>query len=89
MSGQSTYIANGIQIKKIHPTCKANNVLLDPAMVSARTFCEGLMHHGILSKDTHGTVVRFAPPLIITPDEINRAVKQVKATLAELEAEAA
>jgi len=62
---------------------------LDPAMVSARTFCECLMHHGILSKDTHGTVARFAPPLVITPDEINWAVKQVKSTLAELEAEAA
>jgi len=60
---------------------------LDPDKVSARTFCEHLMHHGILSRDTHGTVVRFAPPLVITPDEIAWAVERIKATLTELEAE--
>jgi len=58
---------------------------LKPEKVSARTFCEHLMHRGILSKDTHGTVARFAPPLIITFDEIEWAVEQIKTTLAELE----
>jgi len=62
---------------------------LKPGRVSARAFCEHLMCRGILSKDTHGTVVRFAPPLVITPDEINWAAKEVKTTLTELEAEAA
>ncbi|MDB5763692.1 MAG: rocD [Herminiimonas sp.] len=47
---------------------------LDPAAISARTFCEHLMHRGILSKDTHATVVRFAPPLIITEHEIDAAL---------------
>jgi len=58
---------------------------LKPEKVSARTFCEHLMHRGILSKDTHGTVARFAPPLVITPDEIEWAVEQIKSTLTELE----
>jgi len=53
--------------------------------VSARAFCEHLMRHGILSKDTHGTVARFAPPLVITPDEIKWAVEQIKITLTEFE----
>jgi ornithine--oxo-acid transaminase len=47
---------------------------LDPAVISARAFCEHLMHHGILSKDTHATVVRFAPPLIITEFQIDAAL---------------
>lgn len=47
---------------------------LDPDVISARVFCEHLMHHGILSKDTHGTVVRFAPPLIITEFQIDAAL---------------
>ncbi|MDQ6959508.1 MAG: ornithine--oxo-acid transaminase [Mariprofundaceae bacterium] len=59
---------------------------LKPEKVSARTFCEHLMYRGILSKDTHDTVARFAPPLIITSDEIGWAVEQIKTTLAELEA---
>ncbi len=48
---------------------------LDPAVISARGFCEHLMHRGILSKDTHATVVRFAPPLVITESEIDAALK--------------
>jgi ornithine--oxo-acid transaminase len=47
---------------------------LDPGMISARAFCGHLMHHGILSKDTHSTVVRFAPPLIITEFQIDAAL---------------
>jgi ornithine--oxo-acid transaminase len=47
---------------------------LDPGVLSARAFCEHLMHYGILSKDTHGTVVRFAPPLIITEFQIDAAL---------------
>ncbi|MGZ3238114.1 MAG: aminotransferase class III-fold pyridoxal phosphate-dependent enzyme, partial [Burkholderiaceae bacterium] len=47
---------------------------LDPAWIAARKFCEELMRNGILSKETHETVVRFAPPLIITADEIDSAL---------------
>jgi len=54
---------------------------IDPAMASARTVCEHLMEHGILSKDTHGTVVRFAPPLVITKKQIDWAVTQVEKAL--------
>ncbi|RKZ36865.1 MAG: ornithine--oxo-acid transaminase, partial [Gammaproteobacteria bacterium] len=39
---------------------------IDPARTTARMVCESLMRHGILSKETHDTVVRFAPPLVIT-----------------------
>lgn len=47
---------------------------LDPAMISARSFCELLMRNGILSKETHATVVRFAPPLVITQMEVDGAL---------------
>lgn len=52
---------------------------LDPAVISARAFCGHLMHRGILSKDTHATVVRFAPPLVITESEIDAALKIIGA----------
>ena len=52
---------------------------LDPAVISARVFCERLMHGGILSKDTHSTVVRFAPPLIITASQIDAALTIIRA----------
>jgi ornithine--oxo-acid transaminase len=57
---------------------------LDPSWISARTFCERLMHQGVLSKDTHHTVVRLAPPLIITEKEIDFAADAIAAVLDEL-----
>jgi ornithine--oxo-acid transaminase len=59
---------------------------LDPEAISARAFCEHLMRHGILSKDTHGTVVRFAPPLIITEFQIDAALKIIGAIFDSLPA---
>jgi ornithine--oxo-acid transaminase len=58
---------------------------LRPEFVSARVVCETLHRYGILSKDTHGTVVRFAPPLVITKAEIDWAVERIAGALRELE----
>jgi ornithine--oxo-acid transaminase len=52
---------------------------LDPAIVSARAFCEELMRNGILSKETHETVVRFAPPLVVTQEELDAALTVIAA----------
>jgi ornithine--oxo-acid transaminase len=47
---------------------------LDTGSASAREVAEALLAHGLLTKDTHGTVLRFAPPLVIEEAEIDRAV---------------
>ena len=60
-------------------------VEFDPARVSARSVCERLLTHGVLSKETHETVVRFAPPLTITREELDGAVDIFAAVLRELE----
>ncbi len=52
--------------------------------VTARTVCEQLMVRGVLSKETHETVVRFAPPLLIQQAEIDTVVDALAALLAEL-----
>lgn len=57
---------------------------LDPAHISARDFCERLMERGVLSKDTHGTVVRLAPPLIISEQEVGIAVAAFAAILQDI-----
>lgn len=54
---------------------------LDAAVLPARLFCERLMLAGILSKETHDTVVRLAPPLVIGPEEIDLALATIGATL--------
>ena len=58
---------------------------LDPAHISARAFCERLMAHGVLSKDTHETVVRLAPPLVITEQEIGIALAAFEAVFQDLD----
>jgi ornithine--oxo-acid transaminase len=47
----------------------------------ARPFTEVLMGQGILAKETHGTVVRFAPPLVITREQIDWALPRIEAVL--------
>ncbi|SNS16474.1 ornithine--oxo-acid transaminase [Noviherbaspirillum humi] len=59
---------------------------LDPAIVSAREFCERLMRQGVLSKDTHHTVVRFAPPLIISAQQVDEALAIIESVFAALPA---
>jgi ornithine--oxo-acid transaminase len=56
----------------------------DPHKASAREVCEHLMAHGILSKETHETVVRLAPPLIITREQIDWAVERIDLVLKEM-----
>jgi ornithine--oxo-acid transaminase len=43
-----------------------------------------MMERGVLSKDTHETVVRFAPPLTITKAEIDWCLEQFREVLQEL-----
>ncbi len=47
-----------------------------------------LATRGVLSKDTHGTVVRFAPPLTIGREQLDEAVDVLAKSLAEIEADA-
>jgi len=58
---------------------------VDPALCSARTICEMLMERGLLSKETHETVVRLAPPLIVSQTEIDWAITQVREVLGEID----
>ena len=62
---------------------------IDPKQARAREVCERLMAQGILSKETHETVVRLAPPLVITRGEIDWAVERIAAVLKEMALKAA
>jgi ornithine--oxo-acid transaminase len=48
----------------------------------ARPFCEALQQRGILAKETHEQVIRFAPPLVIDRETIEWVIGEVKAVLA-------
>jgi ornithine--oxo-acid transaminase len=56
-------------------------VEIDSDVVSARSLCEALAREGVLTKDTHETVVRFAPPLTITREELDWGLERVERVL--------
>ncbi len=57
---------------------------IDPALATGRRVAELLAERGVLAKDTHGSTIRLAPPIVIEPDEIDWAVDQLEAVLADL-----
>ena len=61
-------------------------VEIDPAFAGARRVCDALVDEGVLTKDTHGTVVRMAPPLTIAAEQIDQAVAALGRALASIEA---
>ena len=75
-------------IKEVRGMGLLVGVEINPEFASAREVCEVLLKHGVLSKDTHRTVVRFAPPLTITSAELQDAMGGVKSALSEIEARA-
>ena len=54
---------------------------IDPSFGTGREISERMMAHGVLAKDTHGSTIRFAPPLVITAEELDWAVLQLQASL--------
>src|SRR5690606_9288095 len=51
---------------------------------SARHICELLMRDGLLTKETHETVIRLAPPLIITREIMDEALEIIRKALMEV-----
>ncbi|MEW4285586.1 ornithine--oxo-acid transaminase [Priestia koreensis] len=47
----------------------------------ARPYCEQLKEKGLLCKETHDTVIRFAPPLVISKEELDWAIERIEAVL--------
>ena len=56
-------------------------VEIDASFGPARPFCEGLQARGILAKETHESVVRFAPPLVVEKADLEWAVGQIAEVL--------
>ncbi|WP_374220862.1 ornithine--oxo-acid transaminase [Nocardioides sp. SYSU D00038] len=50
---------------------------IDPAIGTGRMVCEALMARGVLAKDTHGSTIRLAPPLVISADDLAWGLDQL------------
>jgi ornithine--oxo-acid transaminase len=58
---------------------------INPRFATARRTCEALLAKGVLSKETHHTVVRLAPPLVISPEDLDLALDRFAEVILDLE----
>lgn len=54
---------------------------VDPSLLSGRELCEGLLERGVLAKDTHGSTIRLAPPLVASEADIDILLAAIGDTL--------
>ncbi|MBF4620911.1 ornithine--oxo-acid transaminase [Clavibacter sp. VKM Ac-2542] len=57
---------------------------IDPALATGRAVCERLAERGVLAKDTHGSTIRLAPPIVVEEEDLVWAVGQLAEVLTEL-----
>ncbi|MCL0092313.1 ornithine--oxo-acid transaminase [Dehalococcoidia bacterium] len=68
-------------IKEVRGRGLLIGVELVPEAKGARRFCEKLLTQGLLCKETHENIIRFAPPLVITKEEIDWALERIEPVL--------
>lgn len=72
---------NSPHVKEVRGRGLMIGVELKPEAGGARRFCEALQAKGILAKETHVNTIRFAPPLIVTAEEIDWAMERIRPVL--------
>ena len=64
--------------------CRVMGIDVDPSLATGREVCEALMHKGVLAKDTHGSTIRLAPPIVVSKKDLDWGIDQLENVLAEL-----
>ena len=72
---------NSPHVKEVRGKGLMIGVELKPEAGGARRFCEALQENGILAKETHRNIIRFAPPLVITQEDIDWAIERIRPVL--------
>lgn len=57
---------------------------IDPALGTGRDVCEALARRRVLAKDTHGSTIRFAPPIVISEEQLHHGLDQLEWVLHDL-----
>jgi ornithine--oxo-acid transaminase len=57
---------------------------IDPALGTGRRLCEALAERRVLAKDTHGSTIRLAPPIVITEAQLDHGLDQLELALDSL-----
>jgi ornithine--oxo-acid transaminase len=81
------YIDTSKIVTKVRGRGLLNAIIINdsPESDTAWNICMRLRDHGLLAKPTHGNIIRFAPPLVITEDQLMDCVSIITKTLNEFE----
>ena len=81
------YITNSNIVKCVRGKGLLNAIVIndDPESETAWNICLKLRDNGLLAKPTHGNIIRFAPPLVITDEQLYDCIKIITTTLLEFE----
>jgi ornithine--oxo-acid transaminase len=71
----SALVGNGLVDVRVRGLWAGIDV--DPSVGTGREVCERLLGRGVLAKDTHGSTIRLAPPLVVEEDDLRWAVAQL------------
>jgi len=84
-AGLESMKSNKAQIKTVRGKGLLNAMVIEPRDgVEAMTLCMNMAEKGLLAKPTHGDIIRFAPPLIITEAQIDTALGIIESSVNEL-----
>ncbi|MDO5737260.1 MAG: ornithine--oxo-acid transaminase [Propionibacteriaceae bacterium] len=78
-AGLSPLVGHGLDAIRVRGAWAG--VDIDPALMSGRQMSVALMGEGILAKETHGSTLRFAPPLVATDSEVDLLIRAIRSVL--------
>ena len=83
----NNYIKQSSIVKLIRGKGLLNAIVINdkPDSKTAWNICIKLRDNGLLAKPTHGNIIRFAPPLVITKTQLNECITIIKKTLQDFE----
>jgi ornithine--oxo-acid transaminase len=73
----------GRGVKQVRSRGLWAGVDIDPALMNGREACERLLARGVLVKDTHGSTIRLAPPIVVEADDLEWMADQLEAILTD------
>ncbi len=81
------YIENSKIVSSVRGRGLLNAIVINdsPQSKTAWNICLRLRDNGLLAKPTHGNIIRFAPPLVMTEEQLMDCISIIKKTLSEFE----
>lgn len=86
-AAMNAYIAQSTIVRLVRGKGLLNAIVIDDSEEgdTAWNICLALKKNGLLAKPTHGNIIRFAPPLVMTEAQLNNCIHIITSTLQQFE----